>query len=47
VKGANHFFEDCVDDLIVEVGAYLDKRLDNPVKRPTPTRAIKGPAADA
>jgi alpha/beta superfamily hydrolase len=30
VEGANHFFEDRVDDLIGKVGVYLDKRLGNP-----------------
>lgn len=30
VEGANHFFEDRVDDLIGKVGEYLDKRLGNP-----------------
>jgi alpha/beta superfamily hydrolase len=30
VEGANHFFEDRVDELIEKVGIYLDKRLDNP-----------------
>ena len=30
VEGANHFFEDRVEDLIEKVGAYLDKRLGNP-----------------
>jgi hypothetical protein len=30
VEGANHFFEDRVDDLIAKVGIYLDKRLGNP-----------------
>jgi alpha/beta superfamily hydrolase len=30
VEGANHFFEDRVEDLIDKVGIYLDKRLDNP-----------------
>lgn len=39
IPGANHFFENCVDPLIAEIGVYLDKRLDNPTKRPTPTRA--------
>jgi alpha/beta superfamily hydrolase len=43
VPGANHFFENCVDPLIEEVGAYLDKRLDNPPKRATPTRSVRGP----
>ena len=46
VPGANHFFENRVDELIAEVGAYLDRRLDNPVKRPTPAKALKGPAAE-
>jgi uncharacterized protein len=32
VEGANHFFEDRVDDLIGKVGTYLDKRLGNPPK---------------
>src|SRR3954469_6040247 len=27
IKGANHFFENAVDDLIREVGIYLDRRL--------------------
>ena len=44
--GANHFFENQVDELIADVGAYLDRRLDNPVKRPTPARALKGPSAE-
>ena len=35
------------DELITEVGVYLDKRLDNPTKRPTPARALKGPATEA
>ncbi len=39
IKGANHFFENCVDDLIIEVGAYLDRRLDNPPLLPTPARS--------
>ena len=30
VEGANHFFEDRVDELIEQVGIYLDRRLDNP-----------------
>jgi len=44
IEGANHFFEDRVEPLIAEVSAYLDKRLDSPVKRETPTRAIRGPS---
>ena len=47
IPGANHFFENCIEDLIAEVGAYLDRRLDNPPKRPTPAKALKGPATDA
>jgi hypothetical protein len=46
VPGANHFFENRVDELIAEVGTYLDRRLDNPVKRPTPAKQLKGPAAE-
>jgi len=42
VQGANHFFENRVDELIAEVGNYLDRRLDNPVRLPTPARAKKG-----
>ena len=30
IPGANHFFENCVDELNGEVGAYLDRRLGNP-----------------
>ena len=39
IKGANHFFENSVDDLIAEVSAYLDRRLDNPQLLPTPARS--------
>jgi alpha/beta superfamily hydrolase len=39
IPGANHFFENRVDELIAEVGAYLDRRLDNPPRLPTPARA--------
>src|SRR6201999_604414 len=39
IPGANHFFENCVDALIEEVGVYLDRRLGNPPKLPTPTRS--------
>lgn len=38
IPGANHFFENCIDDLVVEVSAYLDRRLDHPTKLPTPAR---------
>ena len=39
VAGANHFFENRVEPLIEEVRQYLDKRLGNPPKLPTPTRS--------
>ena len=39
IPGANHFFENCVEPLIEEVGIYLDRRLGNPPKLPTPTRS--------
>ncbi len=44
IEGANHFFENSVEPLIAEVGSYLDKRLDNPIKRETPARAVRGPS---
>ena len=44
IPGANHFFENRVDPLIAEVGVYLDKRLGNPPRLPTPTRT--DPATD-
>ena len=43
VAGANHFFENCVDPLIAEVGTYLDKRLGSPERTATPTRAERLP----
>jgi alpha/beta superfamily hydrolase len=30
IEGANHFFENRVDELMTEVGIYLDRRLGNP-----------------
>jgi len=33
IAGANHFFENCVEPLIAEVGTYLDKRLGQPTKQ--------------
>ena len=39
VPGANHFFENRVEPLIQEIGLYLDRRLGNPPKLPTPTRS--------
>ena len=41
IPGANHFFENCVDKLIEEVGIYLDRRLGNPTLLPTLTRSEK------
>jgi alpha/beta superfamily hydrolase len=38
IEGANHFFEDSVEDLNVTVGAYLDKRLGMPKRTPAPQR---------
>src|SRR6201747_2347086 len=32
IPNANHFFEDCVEVLVGEVGTYLDRRLNNPEK---------------
>ena len=43
VAGANHFFENSVEPLIAEVGAYLDRRLDNPERTATPTRTERLP----
>ena len=39
VPGANHFFENRIEPLISEVGAYLDKRLDDPPRIAIPARA--------
>ena len=39
VPGANHFFEDRLEPLILEVGAYLDKRLGEPARIAIPARA--------
>ena len=38
IPEANHFFEDCIDDLQTVVGAYLDKRLGMPRHAPPPVR---------
>lgn len=38
IPGANHFFENCIEPLIADVGAYLDKRLGNPERIATPAR---------
>ncbi|MBV1705508.1 MAG: alpha/beta hydrolase [Hyphomicrobiales bacterium] len=38
VKGANHFFENKVDDLAGAVGGYLDKRLSMPKAAPAVRR---------
>ncbi len=39
IPGANHFFENCIDLLTEEVGNYLDRRLGNPPRLPTPARS--------
>jgi len=39
VCGANHFFENRIEPLISEVGAYLDKRLGDPARIAIPARA--------
>ena len=44
IQGANHFFEDRVDQLIEEVRLYLDRRLGASPRLPTPTRSE--PATD-
>ena len=38
VKGANHFFENKIEELIGEVDGYLDRRLGNPTKIAIPAR---------
>ena len=38
IANANHFFEDCMEDLQETVGAYLDKRLGMPRHAPPPAR---------
>ena len=46
IPEANHFFEDCIDDLQAVVGAYLDKRLGMPRHAPPPARKERAkPAA--
>ena len=46
IPEANHFFEDCIDDLQTVVGAYLDKRLGMPRHAPPPVRKDRAkPAA--
>jgi alpha/beta superfamily hydrolase len=38
IPEANHFFEDCIDELHMVVGAYLDKRLGMPRHAPPAVR---------
>ena len=38
IEGANHFFENCIEDLQTTVGVYLDKRLGMPKHAPAPQR---------
>jgi alpha/beta superfamily hydrolase len=39
VPGANHFFENKIEPLISAVDAYLDRRLDDPMRVAIPARA--------
>ena len=38
IPNANHFFEDCIEDLQEAVGGYLDRRLGMPRHTPTPAK---------
>ncbi|MDE3176018.1 MAG: alpha/beta hydrolase, partial [Pseudomonadota bacterium] len=38
IANANHFFEDCMEDLQETVGGYLDRRLGMPRHTPTPAK---------
>jgi hypothetical protein len=44
IANANHFFEDCIEDLQEVVGGYLDKRLGMPRHAPAPLRKDRKPA---
>jgi alpha/beta superfamily hydrolase len=46
VPGANHFFEDKVEDLVGVVNRYLDKRFSNPPKAAIASRREKTPVRD-
>ena len=39
IPGANHFFENCIEQLTEEVRLYLDRRLGNAPRLPTPARS--------
>ncbi len=39
IPGANHFFEDRLDELMTGVNGYLDRRLDPSYKLPAPGKA--------
>src|SRR5579875_2436340 len=47
IANANHFFEDCIEDLQEVVGGYLDKRLGMPRHAPSPLRKDRKPAPTA
>jgi alpha/beta superfamily hydrolase len=47
IANANHFFEDCIEDLQETVGAYLDKRLGMPRHTPLPLRKDRAKPAPA
>jgi hypothetical protein len=38
IEGANHFFEDRLDEMMQVTNSYLDQRLDPSFKLPTPGR---------
>jgi uncharacterized protein len=44
IANANHFFEDCMEDLQEAVGGYLDRRLGMPRHTPTPAKREAKPA---
>jgi uncharacterized protein len=47
IANANHFFEDCMEELQETVGGYLDKRLGMPRHTPSPIRKDRKPAPAA
>jgi len=47
VPNANHFFENCTEELVETVGTYLDKRLGMPRHAPPPLRKDRSKPAPA
>jgi alpha/beta superfamily hydrolase len=43
VEGANHFFEDRIDDMMIAINKYLDHRFDPSNKLPSPSKAKSPP----